>query len=170
MVKEFTVEGLHRCTVVFDPAPGVHGSTANFETGVTAAASLVASAMRAGLITRFVTAGGIDLRGPEVAHTTLRVLARIEPSAVPLAPLDNDMADGLLLLVVVTGSRRASAWQASRAISDPTITRVLVATNDASAGTDLGVVARTDDEFVAAWQALVGQPVTAGTRTATEPT
>jgi hypothetical protein len=47
---------------------------------------------------------------------------------------------------------------------------VLVATNDASAGTDLGVVARTDDEFVAAWQALVGQPVNAGTRSATEPT
>ncbi len=48
MVKEFTVEGLHRCTVVFDPAIAVHGSTAGFEHGVTAAASLVSSAIRAG--------------------------------------------------------------------------------------------------------------------------
>ncbi len=158
MVKEFTVEGLHRCTVMFDPSPGAHGNNANFEHGVTAAASLVSSAMRAGLSTRFVTAGGIDLRGPEVVNTTQRVLARIEPSDAPLVAVDNDMADGLELLVVVTGSRHAASWRASRAISDPTITPVLVATNDAPDGTLLGVTVGSDDEFVAAWQALVGRP------------
>jgi uncharacterized protein (DUF58 family) len=161
MVKEFTVEGLHRCTVVFDPAPGVHGSSAGFEHGVTAAASLVSSAMRAGLNTRFVTAGGIDLRGPEVVHTTQRVLARIEPSDLPLAALDNDMADGLVLLVVVTGSHHAASWRTSGAIADPTITRVLVATNGDATGVPLGVSARSEDEFVAAWQAMVGHPVVA---------
>lgn len=165
MVKEFTVEGLHRCTVVFDPAPGVHGSSAGFEHGVTAAASLVSSAMRAGLNTRFVTAGGIDLRGPEVVHTTQRVLARIEPSDRPLAALDNDMTDGLVLLVVVTGSHHAASWRTSGTIADPTITRVLVATGDAT-GAPLGVSARSEDEFVAAWQAMVGQP--AGTRQAVD--
>ncbi len=170
MVKEFTVEGLQRCTVVFDPAVGAHGTAASFEVGVTAAASLVSSAMRAGLVTRFVTSGGIDLRGPEVAHTTLRMLARIEPNDAPLAPLDNDMADGLLLLVVITGSRGAASWQATRAISDPTITRVLVATNDTSAGTSLGVTARTDDEFVTAWQTLVGRPPATGMPPSTGPT
>jgi uncharacterized protein (DUF58 family) len=169
MVKEFTVEGLHRCTVVFDPSPGVHSSNAAFEHGVTAAASLVSSAMRAGLNTRFVTGGGIDLRGPEVVNTTQRVLARIEPTEAPLAAFDTDMVDGLVLLVVVTGSRRAAAWRSSQAMSDPTITRVLVATNEVPTGTRLAVPARSDEEFVAAWQWLVGQPHTTRVSAATVP-
>jgi uncharacterized protein (DUF58 family) len=160
MVKEFTVEGLHRCTVVFDPSPGAHANRTGFEHGVTAAASLVSSAMRAGLNTRFVTGGGIDLRGPEVVHTTQRVLARIEPSDAPLASFDTDMVDGLILLVVVTGSHRAASWRISEAMSDPSITRVLVATNEVPVGTRLSVPARSDEEFVAAWQSLVGQPNT----------
>lgn len=158
MVKEYTVEGLHQVTVVFDPAPGAHTSNAEFEQGVTAAASLVSSAMRAGLNTRFVTAGGIDLRGPEVVHTTQRVLARIEPSDAPLAAFDADMVDGLVLLVVITGSHRNATWRASQAISDPTITRVLVATGDDSGGPRLAATARCDDAFVTAWQSLVGAP------------
>jgi len=158
MVKEFTVEGLHRCTVVFDPAPGAHDTSASFEHGVTAAASLVSSAVRAGLNTRFVTAGGIDLRGPEVVHTTQRVLARIEPSDRPLAVIDNDMTDGLALVVVVTGSHHAASWRTSAAIADPTITRVLVATNGDLSGASLAVSARSEDEFVTAWQAIVNQP------------
>lgn len=157
MVKEYTVEGLHQCTVVFDPAPGVHTSNARFEQGVTAAASIVSSAMRAGLNTRFVTGGGIDLRGPEVVGTTQRVLARIEPSEAPLAALDADMVDGLVLLVVITGSHQSATWRASLAVSDPTITRVLVATNDVPGGPRLAAPARSDDEFVAAWQSLVGR-------------
>jgi uncharacterized protein (DUF58 family) len=158
MVKEFTVEGLHRCTVVFDPSPGAHASSAAFEHGVTVAASMVSSAMRAGLNTRFVTSGGIDLRGPEVVHTTQRVLSRIEPNEAPLAAFDTDMVDGLVLLVVVTGSRRAASWRASQAMSDPTITRVLVTTDEVPVGMRLAVPARSDEEFVAAWQSLVGQP------------
>lgn len=157
MVKEHTVEHLHQCTVVFDPTPDVHGGEANFERGVTVAASLVHSAARAGLSTRFVTAGGIDLRGPEVLAHTLRVLARIEPTRAPIASLGADMVDGLVLLVVVTGSRHASLWHTAQAVSEPTMTRVLVATND-SAPSRLAVSARSDDGFVAAWQALVGRP------------
>lgn len=157
MVREHTVEGLHQCTVVFDPSPGAHGSTANFERGITAAASLVHSAARAGLNTRFVTGGGIDLRGPEVVPNTLRVLARIESGGpTALAPMDADMVDGLVLLVVVTGTRHASSWQLAQAISNPTITRLIVTTDDA-APTRLAVPARSDAEFVAAWQALVGR-------------
>jgi hypothetical protein len=86
------------------------------------------------------------------------VLARIEPSDGPLPAIDNDMADGLVLLVVITGSRHAASWRASRAISDPTITRVLVATDDITDGAVLSVAARSDDEFVAAWQTMVGRP------------
>jgi uncharacterized protein (DUF58 family) len=157
MVKEHTVEGLHQCTVVFDPSPTSHGSSPNFERGVTAAASVVHSAVRAGLNTRFVTGGGIDLRGPEVLANTLRVLARIEPaSTTALPPLDADMVDGLVLLVVITGSRQAPAWQLAQAIANPTITRLVVTTNE-HASTRLAVPARSDAEFVASWQALVGR-------------
>ncbi len=157
MVKEHTVEGLHQCTVVFDPSPTAHGSSPNFERGVTAAASIVHSSMHSGLNTRFVTAGGIDLRGPEVVANTLRVLARITPSQpTALAPFDADMVDGLVLLVVVTGSRDAAVWHAAQAVSSPTITRVLVTTDDAT-GAHLSVPASSDVEFVAAWQTLVGR-------------
>ena len=93
-----------------------------------------------------------------MVHTTQRVLARIVPSEAPLAAFDADMVDGLVLLVVVTGSRHAASWRASHAMSDPTITRVLVTTNDAADGMRLAVPARSDDEFVAAWQLLVGRP------------
>jgi len=161
MVKEYAVEGLHQCTVVFDASPGAHSSNADFERGVTAAASLVHSAMHAGLTTRFVTAGGIDLRGPDVVSTTLRVLARIEPTDAPVAAFDADMVDGLVLLVVITGSHQAATWRAGQAISDPTITRVLVATNDIRGGPRLSVAARSEDGFVAEWQAIVGQPAAA---------
>ena len=158
MVKEYAVEGLHQCTVVFDASPGAHASNDNFEHGVTAAASVVHSAMRAGLNTRFVTAGGIDLRGPDVAATTLRVLARIEPSEAPLAAFDTDMVDGLVLLVVVTGSGQTATWRRSQAVSDPAITRVLVATNDITGSVRLAASACSDHDFVSTWRALVGQP------------
>ncbi len=89
------------------------------------------------------------------------MLARIEPSDRPLAAIDNDMTDGLVLLVVITGSHHAASWRASGAIADPTITRVLVATDGDATGVRLGVSARSEDEFVAAWQAMVGHPVAA---------
>jgi uncharacterized protein (DUF58 family) len=156
MVKEHTVEGLHRCTVVFDAAPGSHATAPSFERGVTAAASLVNSAVRAGLTTRFVTSGGIDLRGPEVATHTMRVLARLEPSSAAPATLTRDTGDGLGLVVVVTGSRRGPAWRAALAVSDPTSTALAV-TTDEPAGTRVSVAARSEDEFLVGWQSLVGR-------------
>ena len=156
MVKEYTVEGLHRCTVVFDASPDAHGDAAAFERGVTAAASLVASAVRAGLTTRFVTAGGIDLRGPEVGIHTSRVLARIEPNRAPMATIDRETGDGLGLVVVITGSADGPTWSAARSIVDPTLTTLLVATDDVRPG-GLRVSARSEEEFVRSWQTLAGR-------------
>jgi uncharacterized protein (DUF58 family) len=156
MVKEHTIEGLHRCTVVFDASPAAHADADAFERGVTAAASLVTSAVRAGLTTRFVTAGGVDLRGPDVAVNAMRVLARIEPDDAATASLDRETGDGLGLVVVVTGSDRGPAWRAARSVLDPTALSVLVATGGTS-GTRLAVAARSDDEFVGSWQALAGR-------------
>ena len=158
MVKEHTVEGLHRCTVMFDARPGSYTSTEGFERGVTAAASIVHSASRAGLTTRFVTAGGVDLRGPEVSTTTLRVLARIEPTTAPPASLDHETGDGLGLVVVVTGGPDAAAWRRAQSIVDPTLTALLVSTEAAAHGIPhLGVTARSDRDFVGSWQRLAGR-------------
>lgn len=163
MVREHAIEGLHRCTVVFDADPRAHRDPAAFERGVSAAASLVHNAARSGLSTRFVSADGIDLRGPDVAATTLRVLARIEPSQGPLGVIDRETGEGLGLLVIVTGSSSTSVWTNARSILDPTLTTLLVFTgsgSDVRTRSDglLSVSAQNDDEFVGSWQSLAGRP------------
>jgi len=156
VVKQHTVEGLQRCTVVFEATIGAHLDAEAFERGVTAAASLVNTATHAGLATRFVTNGGIDLRGPDVVATTLRTLARVGPSDVPLAALDRDTGDGLGLLVVVTGSRRTAGWAAAQGVSDPTVTTVAVLTGGAT-GSALDVNAASEEDFLQSWASLVGR-------------
>ena len=73
-VRQHEAQGVRRCIVVLDGDPAAwapHTDPDAFERAVTAAASLVLSAQRAGLTTRFVTGGphgaAIDLRGPDVA-------------------------------------------------------------------------------------------------------
>jgi uncharacterized protein (DUF58 family) len=157
MVKEHTMEGLRRCTVVFDAERRGHPDADAFERGVTAAASLVHSAALAGLSTRFVTADGIDLRGPDVAATTLRVLARIEASGGPLDVPDRETGDGLGLVIVVTGSTNSPAWAAAGRIADPTLTLLLVATDATKPTPDLAVAMGSDDDLVRSWQRLTGR-------------
>lgn len=164
MVKEHTVEGLHHCTVVFDALRDDYADAASFERGVTAAASIVDSAVRAGLTTRFVTARDIDLRGPEVVTNTLRVLARLQPSRSPLAAVDADVVDGLGILILITGTHHAGAWKLARSTANPTTTGLIV-TTDEQAPIPLSVPARSEREFSMAWQALVGRSrVDVGTR------
>ncbi|MFT4772743.1 MAG: hypothetical protein ACI9ME_000032 [Ilumatobacter sp.] len=155
LVKEYTVEGVRRCTVVFDADPSSYLESAGFERGITAAASLVHSAEQAGLTTRFVTAGGIDLRGPETGANTLRVLARIEPDGSELGLLDRDPGEGLGLMILVTGSHRSGGWRAIQAIVDPTLAVIGVTTDERSKA-NIGVSCRTEDEFVDSWRALNG--------------
>ena len=83
-VRQHTVEGLRRCLVVLDQhvADGAAADEA-FERAVTVAASLVHSADKAGLTTRFVTTDGADIRGPDVAAQSLHLLARISPDPMP---------------------------------------------------------------------------------------
>jgi uncharacterized protein (DUF58 family) len=156
MVKEHTAEGLQRCTVLLDAAPGSYGDPASFERAVTAAASLVHSAARAGLATRFVTAGGVDLRGPEVATNALRVLARIEPDPAPAPSLDRDAGDGLGISVVISSGPHTPAWRSALGAADPTVTALLVSTESVDVPR-LAVLARTEEEFVTSWQRLVGR-------------
>jgi len=155
MVREHTVRDLHHCTVVFDPSPGSHANASGFEHGVSAAASLVHSAMLARLTTRFVTADGVDLRGPQVATSTLRWLARVQPTEWTAPTFGIELTDGLTLIVVVAESRDSPAWRVARAIANPAITRVLVATNEVVTS-PLMVAARSEREFADNWRTLTG--------------
>ncbi|NQY57109.1 MAG: DUF58 domain-containing protein [Ilumatobacteraceae bacterium] len=155
IVKQHTTEGLRRVTVVLDADARSYRDRAGFERSVTVAASLVNSADRAALTTRFVTAPDIDLRGPDVATHTLRLLARIDTSPTALRALDRDPGEGLGLLVVISGSERGSAWRSAQAAIDPTLTAIPVLTEEPPQS-PLGVAARTDDEFVRRWERLAG--------------
>jgi len=155
LVKEHTVEGLRRCTVFLDVAPDSYRDEAGFERAVVAAASLVHSCERGGLTTRFVTAGGIDLRGPDVVINTLRVLARLQRSNAATAGLDREPGEGLGLLITITGSRSAPGWRLGQAVVDPTLTVVGVTTDERMSG--LNISARSEDEFLESWRGLMGR-------------
>ena len=155
LVKEHTIEGLRRCTVFLDVAPDSYRDDAGFERAVVAAASLVHSCERGGLTTRFVTAGGIDLRGPDVVINTLRVLARLQRSTAATAGLDREPGEGLGLLITITGSRSAAGWRLGQAVVDPTLTVVGVTTDERTSG--LNISARSEDEFLESWRGLMGR-------------
>ncbi|CAN5595561.1 hypothetical protein BH23ACT3_BH23ACT3_11220 [soil metagenome] len=163
-VRQHTTEGVRRCIVVLDLDRdlygGPHGTGSDaFERAVTAAASLVQSGDRAGLTTRFVTAGGVDLRGPDVAASTLRVLARVVPGP-PVGDVERDPGEGLGLVVVVTASATTSLWRRTDQFLDPSLTRVGVFTGTDEAPVEhvgrLGTDASTIERFLAGWEALAG--------------
>jgi len=156
LVKEHTTEGLRRCTIVLDSGAETYHDEDGFERAVTAAASLVHSADRAGLSTRFVTAGGIDLRGPDVAANTLRMLAGIDPSTGSFGSIDHDPGEGLGLLIVISATRSSPSVRIAHSILDPTQTAVSVVTDDV-ARSPLDVPARTEREFISSWQVLTGR-------------
>ena len=155
-VKEHAVEGLRRMLIVFDGDLGSYADAASYERGVTAAASLAKSADAVALTTRFVSNGGVDLRGPDVAERALGLLARIAPTSAPIGQLDRDPGDGIGLLVVVTGSTRSGGWRAAASVVDPTLTMVSVTTDEPPRG-PVGAAARTEAELVQSWNALCGR-------------
>ena len=159
-VRQHEAQGVRRCIIVLDssvgsyPAPTTEPDADVFERAVTVAGSLVLSSDRAGLTTRFVTGGGIDLRGPEVSTLTLRELARIDLGPA-IDELERDPGEGLGLVVVVTSSPDTDAWRLTDRIADPTLTRVGVFTHDPGRGA-LAVDARSLADFRAGWQRIAG--------------
>jgi uncharacterized protein (DUF58 family) len=159
-VRQHEAQGVRRCIVVLDrdgdayPAPVGDEEADVFERAITVAGSLVISAERAGLTTRFVTGGGVDLRGPDVAAHALRVLAPIDLGP-PLGELERDPGEGLGLVVVVTSSPAADAWRQTDRIADPTLTRVGVFTARCAPG-KLTVDATTLPTFREQWHRLAG--------------
>ncbi len=156
-VREHTAEGVRRCIVVLDRSEAAYDLDADedvFERAIVAAGSLVQAGDRTGLTTRFVTGGGIDLRGPEVATQTLRVLAPLQLGD-PIIDLERDPGEGLGLVIVVTSSRSAAAWRRAEQLIDPTLTRVGVFTAEADPGR-LSVDATSIENFQHGWGKLAG--------------
>ncbi len=154
-VRQHEAQGVRRCIIVLDrdgdayPAPVTLADADVFERAIVAAASLVLSADRVGLTTRFVT-GGVDLRGPDVGIHALEVLSPIQlgPS---LGELERDPGEGLGLVVVVTSSPAADAWRRTERISDPTLTRVGIFTTPGAARGRMAVDASTLTNFRSGW-------------------
>jgi uncharacterized protein (DUF58 family) len=163
-VRQHEAQGVRRCIVVLDrdpaawPAALLAGDPDAFERAVMAAGSLVLSADRAGLTTRFVT-GGVDQRGPDVATNTLRMLAPLEIGE-PLVELERDPGEGLGVAIVVTSSPAAPAWKLTGRLGDPTLTRigVFTAATNGSRHTRLAVDASSVSLFRVNWHRLAGVP------------
>jgi uncharacterized protein (DUF58 family) len=165
-VRQHSVEGLQRCVVLLDQhvPPGEAGEDA-FERAVTAAASIVHSADRAGLTTRFVTTDGADVRGPDVAAQTLHLLARIGTSTDPTIPVERDPSEGLGLVVAIGTDPWATSWAAMDRVVDPALTALGVYTMDVRHRIPLlAVDARSDEAFLRTWAALNGGRATGARR------
>lgn len=156
LVKQHTVQGLRRMLVVLDANAESYADSASFERAITVAASMVRSASTADLNTRFVTGGGVDLRGPDVTEAALRLLAQLTPTSAPFAVLDRDPGEGVGLLVAITGSTSASGWRAVQSVIDPTLTTVPITTDEAPRRA-VAAAARTEDEFLRSWSVLAGR-------------
>jgi uncharacterized protein (DUF58 family) len=160
-VRQHEAQGVRRCIVVLDrdgdayPSPVTDFEADVFERAITIAGSLAVSADRSGLTTRFVTGGGIDLRGPDVATNTLRLLAPIDLGPA-LGDLDRDAGEGLGLVIVVTSSPDTDAWRRTERLVDPTLTRIGVFTAGAHPPRRLSVDASTLTIFREQWGRLAG--------------
>jgi uncharacterized protein (DUF58 family) len=155
IVRETSLEGIRRCTVVLDTSESEY-SPASFEQAVVAAASVTASAAHAGVNTRFTT-GVVDLRGPDVASSTLRWLATVEPTSGPtdVGPLGGGMSDGMGLMVVVTGSTNSVAAAQVRGAVTQDETLVVVCASEFTPSGRFVVDATSVDALISSWTVLI---------------
>lgn len=157
IVRETALEGLQRCTVVLDSMAAAYPDDDSFERAVTAAASVIAGATSAAIPARLV-APGIDLRGPDVAHESLRWLAMVElgPDLVDHTVAGRTRTDGLGLLVVVSGSADSPAVATARSNSGPDDTLLVISTAEASgADARFSVDGTSLDALQQTWARLV---------------
>ena len=163
LVRETEVDGIRRCAVLLD-AHAEEFDHLGFERAVSAAASLVTSAVAAGVGTRLVSSG-TDLRGPDVATNALRWLALAERTAMPLDPaaLLGGTGEGIGLVFVVTGSSTSPAVDVARTITGPDDVLVIVAAQSRPTTGRFCVDATSLERLAADWGALV-HGSTAGSR------
>ncbi len=158
IVKETALEGVKRCTVVLDTDAGAY-DVDGFERAVSAAASLVTGAVAAGLTTRLV-ALDTDLRGHDVAASTLRWLATVQPGDHVdgvMPPLK--AGEGLGIVTVVTSSADSACAALIGSSLGPEETMVVVASQSTAAARRTArfvVDASSFDAFAESWAILTG--------------
>lgn len=155
IVRETALEGIRRCTVVLDTAESEY-TVNSFEQAVIAAASITASAAHSGVNTRFATSQ-IDLRGPDVAASTLRWLATVNPTEGPaeMNTVGAGMSDGMGLLVVVTGSTTSAAASQVRNTATQDETLVVVCATEFVPSSRFVVDATSIESLIASWTVLI---------------
>ncbi len=155
IVRETAQEGIRHCTVVLDTMADGYDEDA-FERAVTAAASVVATAAAAGILTRLV-APGIDLRGPDVAPQSLRWLATVERSGHTVDHTAGGKGgDGIGLLVVVSGHAHTRVAVATAGAAGPDDVLITIsATQPPAGGRGFHVDATSLAALEADWNVLV---------------
>jgi len=151
LVKQFSLEGSRRCTVILDTSSPQTDD--EFELAVSTAASLVRAGHQADLSVRLATTGGVDLRAGTGLDVMARALAVVTTQTHDSLPA-RDASEGLGLVVCVTPDLSSRLWQQRDQFADPLLVTIAV-TRRGDRGT--GVVdAASLDEFAAAWNAFVG--------------
>ncbi|MEI8241043.1 MAG: DUF58 domain-containing protein [Actinomycetota bacterium] len=155
IVRETTREGVRHCTVVLDTFEFEYDDPDAFERAVVAAASIVACAAAEGVATRLV-APGLDLRGPDVAHESLRWLATVETGDRLVDLGVNPHVDGLGLVVFVTGHSDAESLVSVHRSIGPDDTLTIITTAVAPApDTRFGVDGTSLETMQMSWLQLV---------------
>lgn len=158
-VRQYSAEGLRRCTVILDQQVATGDGDDEddaFERAVVAAASIVHSADRAGLDTRFATTAGADLRGPTVSVNTMHHLARVMPDLHEPSPVERDPGEGLGLVFVLTPGPESHCWHLLGELRDPTLTLLGVFTEHPGPRRAMCVDGTSIGAMLDSWHALVG--------------
>ena len=122
-VRENSTDGIRRCIVVIDTSEGDEDAL-DLLTG--AAASVIETATSAGLTTRLVASGGLDLRGPNITSNALALLAGLE-SGPPVGSLERDPSDGLGLAVICAAHNRRGE-EIAQALGENSLVSIVIST------------------------------------------
>lgn len=157
LVRQFSMEGARRCTVVLDTS--TPRTADGFETAVAIAASLIEAGELAGLTPRLVTTGGLDLSGDDVVQQARIHLARVQPDRDP-RPVERDPAEGLGLVIGITPSVDSDLWRDRQTFSDPMLVPIVITERPPVPRSGLCITSL--DEFAVAWQSLIAATATPG--------
>jgi uncharacterized protein (DUF58 family) len=159
LVKQFSLEGARRCTVVVDTATSCDPTA--FETGISIAASVVEAAYQADWAVRLATTAGVDVGGGSGLNGLRRTLAGVAPqSSLQLPGRDPD--EGVGLLVCITPSLDSELWRRRDQFSDPAMVTMAVSLTGAPDSTVID--GSTLDIFAQAWQRRVAAAPADGSR------
>lgn len=159
-VRETEVAGMKTLAVVLDLAAGSH-TPASFERAVSAAASIVLSALDAGRDVRFATSEGLDLSpsttGFDAMLEHLALVAPLPAGSVTAAvgALGSRLEGGLLVLVGGRVTAPLVATLRAAAGADATVAVACDAPLPPSSHSVFVVDGSSDGAFVPAWNHLV---------------